>query len=96
MKNLKLIVWPNTKLKAKVEFIPRGNKITWRIQGKVCCSKCGHHEIRKSGTWYKDDICFNVIFGSPAKIEKFLKHNRKIYKVIPINQLNYDPCDYIK
>ncbi len=94
-KNLKLIVWPMTQQKVKVELTPLGDKIKFRIVGKVFCSRM-NMEMPKSGTYRKNDLVWNAVFGSRVETAKFLKKNRKINKVMTINLLGYDYCDSVR
>lgn len=94
-KNLKLIPYPTQKLKIKVRLLPMGNRINYSVTGDIYCSRNGRL-LRKSGTYSRDDLVWNAVFGSKRKTLQFLKNNRVIYKVLPISHLGYKPCDWIK
>ena len=80
-------------LRGKVEFTPLGNKIKVRVVGNLQCYRNKPNAMRKSFTttilWHQ----WIDIFGSKDKVNKFLKRNRKITKVIPLTLLGYDYCE---
>ena len=94
MKPLKLLVHPDTKLRAKVELTPLGDKIKYRIYGKVMCRRM-ECEMIKSQVFHRDDFIWLNVFRTKNEIARFLKKNKKINKIIYINQLGYDTCDYL-
>ena len=81
-------------LRGKVEFIPMGNKIKWRVIGNLVCSRNHNKPVRKTCSSPKDWQQWIDIFGSKDKLNKFLKRNRKITKVIPLTHLGYDYCEH--
>lgn len=80
--------------RAKIELTPLGNKLKFRVQGKVICKNEG--VIRKSLTIDRTDQVSISIFGSQRKVDAFLKKNRKINKVVDmVSALHYSSCDRI-
>ena len=79
-------------LRGKVELTPLGNKIKYRVAGNLQCYRNKPHAMRKSGTSPVSNWWIPV-FGSKDKMQKFIKRNRKITKVIPLELLGYDYCE---
>lgn len=80
--------------RAKVELTPLGNKLKFRVQGKVVCERQGG--ILKSLTIDRTDRVAISIFGSQRNVDAFLKKNRKINKVVDMEAaLHYSSCDRI-
>lgn len=80
-------------LKAKVEFTPLGDKIKFRVAGNLQCAHNRPNAMRKSITISKEWAQWIDIFGSKDQVNKFLKRNRKITKVVPLTNLGYDYCE---
>ncbi len=95
MKQIRLLVHPQTKLRVRVELTPLGDKIKYRLHGKVFCSRL-KRELIKSLTLYRDHWFWLNVFGTKDAINRFLKKNKKITRVIFANELGYDPCDSIR
>ena len=89
---MRLLVHPDTKLRVRVELTPLGDKIKYRIVGRVVCARMGR-EIIKSQTLLRDNWHWLNVFGTRDEVNRFLKKNKKITKTIHINELGYDPCD---
>ena len=95
LKNTKFITDPDSKHNIEVTLIPLGNKIKYRLTGKVYCNR-QNSELQNSGTFLVDDLVWNAVFGSRIKTKKFIKNNRTVKKVMPISYLGYERCDSIK
>ena len=91
---MRLLVHPQTKLRIKVELTPLGDKIKFRVVGKVVCASLGG-QLMKSATWHRDNWHWLNVFGTKDAVNRFLKKNKKITRVILANELGYDPCDSI-
>lgn len=90
----KFLVHPETKMRCKVELTPLGDQIKYRLFGRVYCSR-HKGELMNSATHYKYHYIWLNVFGTKDAINKFLKRNKKITKVVTINTLGYDLCDSI-
>lgn len=95
LKNAKFITDPDSKHNVEVTFIPLGNKIKYRLTGKVYCNR-QDSKLQNSGTYSVDDLVWNAVFGNRLETKKFIKNNRTVKKIIPISYLGYNQCDSIK
>jgi hypothetical protein len=87
-------VLSNTQ-RARVELTPQGDRIRWRVQGKVCCNRMNHERaMRKSGTFHAD--IFESSLGGKNKLARFLKAGRKSNVVMTLGELGYDYCDCVR
>ncbi len=81
-------------MRIKVETIPMGNKIRFRVQGNIVCDRCG--VLRKSLILGRRDRVTIDMFGSQRKVDAFLKANRKRNMVVDHSQYHLDSCDHIR
>lgn len=79
----------------EVTLTPLGDKIKWRIRGKVYCER-NRHFLLNSMTWSKEDLAWNQILGGPLQTKKFLDRNRVVTRVVPITALGFSYCDWIR
>ena len=84
------------KMKGRVKVIltPLGNKIKFRLVARVYCTQLDN-ELPNSRTYQKEDLRWLSIFGSKLEIKKFLKRNKRITKILSLDDLGYDPCDQL-
>jgi hypothetical protein len=78
--------------KVKVTVIPLGNRIKYRIFGRVYCSTL-KKELANSMTLNKRDGVWLTFFGGLKNVNKFLAKNKSITKVINPYLLHYMDCD---
>ena len=78
--------------KIKVTIYPLGNRIKYRIFGRMYCNKM-KAEIPNSGTFDKYDGLWGTLFGNRRNVEKFLHRNKPITKVCYPELLGYSSCD---
>lgn len=95
LKRLKLIPYPTQKLPVRVTLTPLGDRIKYSITGDVYCER-QQRLLSRSGTFSRDDLVWNAVFGSRVAVNKFVHRNRVVVKKIPISHLGYKPCDWIK
>lgn len=95
LKRLKLIPYPTQKLPVKVTLTPLGDRIKFCIIGTVYCER-QKRLLQRSGTFHRDDLVWNAVFGSRVAVNKFVHRNRTVTKKILISHLGYKPCDWIK
>lgn len=89
--------------RTKIEVTPMGNKVKWRVVGRVMCNGSlmdgivrPSHELRKSITLERTDWFLHTLFGSQRKTDAFLKRNRKRYLVVDLEKtLPYHCCDRV-
>lgn len=82
------------KGRVKVQLVPMGSKIRYRIAGKVWCSR-QETFLPNSRVYSKNDLVWKHIF-SPKQLRVFLKKNRPRWVVVSLYDLGYDSCDSIK
>ena len=81
-------------MRMKLETIPMGNKVHFRVQGNIVCDRCGI--LRKSFVLDRKDSVTKQVFGSQRKVDAFLKANRKRNLVVDHSQFMLDECDHIR
>ncbi len=81
------------KGRVKVHLVPLGDKIKYRIAGRIACSRCG--ELCNSRTYTRGDTVWLNVFGSSRAIARFLKRNKQVARVIRLDDLMYDSCDRV-
>ena len=78
--------------RVKVTIYPLGNRIKYRIFGRMYCNRM-KEEMPNSRTLDKTDWTWIKCFGSKKNIEKFLHLNKPITRVIHPEILGYSSCD---
>ncbi len=80
------------KGRVKVLLTPLGNKIKYRIVGRVYCTRLCQ-EVPNSRTYATDDLIWVKVFGSRVEMKKWLKQNKQVARVLSLEDLGYDACD---
>lgn len=80
-------------MRAKVIFTPMGNKIKFRVVGKVYCT-LNNCELANSATFFTSDLIWNKVFSSWGK-GRFLNRNKAIAMILDIKLLGYGTCDRV-
>lgn len=80
-------------MNAEVRFTPLGNRIKYRITGKVFCNRM-QIEIANNKTYYANDAIWLNVF-TKQELHNFLIRNKPVTKVINLSALGYDSCDNI-
>lgn len=78
--------------KVKVTIYPLGDRIKYRIFGRMYCNRM-KSEMPNSRTFSKNDGMWRCVFGGKKNVEKFLHLNKPITRVIHPQLLGYDSCD---
>lgn len=78
--------------KVKVTIYPLGNRIKYRIFGRMYCNRM-MSEMPNSRTFDKRDGIWYSVFGSKRNIERFIHLNKPITRVVHPQILGYDSCD---
>ncbi|HEY1013484.1 MAG TPA: hypothetical protein VGE07_12315 [Herpetosiphonaceae bacterium] len=78
--------------RARVTFIPLGDRIGYRVAGTIVCERDGL-ELPGAGTYAKDDLIWLAVFGSRRAVARFLRRGAAISSVVSLLDLGYDPCD---
>ena len=82
------------KGRVKVLLTPLGNRIKYRLVGRVYCTRSGD-ELPNSRTYEKEDLIWLGVFGSKLEVKKFLKQNKQISQILSLADLGYDACDQL-
>lgn len=78
--------------KVKVALTPLGDRIKFRIFGRIYCKKL-NMELPNSQTHSKNFGIWYDVFGSKKNTQKFLKRNKVQNLILNPKKLGYDDCD---
>jgi hypothetical protein len=85
---------PSCKGRVKVVLTPLGDKIKFRVVGRVYCTRM-QQELPNSHTYPKSDLVWLHVFRTWRQVERFLKRNKPVARVISLYDLGYDGYDQL-
>jgi hypothetical protein len=81
--------------RSRVVLIPLGNRIKYRVLGKIFCSQQQDY-LPHSRVYDATDMVWLGVFGSHRHIQQFLHRNRSQIKILSLSSLGYSFCDHLQ